>query len=60
MDKTEIEAGKKEVQRIREIDDTNLLDEFEGIIRNGAGMGYFKLKWYRREIINRMKYREPS
>ena len=55
----EIEAGKKEVQRIRELDPTNLLDEFEGLIRNGAGAGYLKLNWYRREIINRIKYREP-
>ena len=51
---TDIEELQKELKKIEQMSNKTLIDEFEDIIRKGAGPGVFKLIWMKREIIRRM------
>jgi len=44
----------KEIQRIQSLDNNNLLTEFEGLIRRGAGSYYHQFNWFKKEIMKRM------
>jgi hypothetical protein len=52
---TDIEdKHKEEFFRIISLNNDELLKEFETLIKNGAGNGYIRLLWMRKEILKRM------
>lgn len=48
------EELKKDVNVIAQMDNKTLIDAFEDIIRKGAGPGFLKVIWMKREIMRRM------
>lgn len=48
------EELKKDVNVIAQMDNEALIDAFEDIIRKGAGPGFLKVIWMKREIMRRM------
>ena len=53
-DEKEFEASKIECNRIKKLPDEELIEEFEQMVRKGAGEQYLPVIWMRREIIKRM------
>lgn len=45
---------KKDADVILQMDNETLIDTFEDLVRRGAGPGFFKVIWMRREIVRRM------
>lgn len=45
---------KKDANAILKMDNGTLIDVFEDLVRRGAGPGFFKVIWMRREILRRM------
>lgn len=48
------EELRKDADTIIQMDNNTLIDEFEELVRRGAGPGLFRVIWMRREIIRRM------
>lgn len=49
---------RKEFDRIRNLSNEDLLEEFETSLRKGAGELYIPIIWMRNEITKRMEYGE--
>ena len=45
----------KEYEKIMEMSNDELVEEFENDIRKGAGPYFLKVTWMRKEILKRMK-----
>lgn len=47
--------GLKEVREIEEMSDGTLVEAFEHLIRNGAGPGFRRVVFMKREMLKRME-----
>jgi len=54
IEKLQIEKLQIEVDKIKQMDNAALIGEFEDLLRKGAGPGFLKVIWMRKEIIRRM------
>lgn len=49
------EVKIREYEKIMEMSNDTLIEEFEDDIRKGAGPYFLKITWMRKEILKRMK-----
>lgn len=45
----------KEYEKIKEMNNEALVEEFENFVRKGAGPDFLKVVWMRKEILKRMQ-----